>query len=419
MPDLLSEYDFLVQELRHKHQGRVEKTVLEPESCRELSPDLEDELWVYRYHLPDPGWTLSVATYARPQSNQLSLGGFRIMPRQRVEKLAAAYGTYKNDLEAIGLAIGMEGKVARSRLLRAGGPLGRDHLQRVVGGKCVLLPTDDARIGEPRDVALLDFAAFCLNDLVDTAGIVPITGQDLGHGVMSDGRTHSLRYLHQRFHGSVVADTSLPTAEGNFALLRGAMRAFGVDWQDAAVGFIGCGNVGGHVMEQVAKTGARMLAIETNPARRRALREQFGVEVWDRTEKLAFLAKPMDAVVVNANGGTLDPGAVETIKHNARLKIVCGSENLAMPDSAGELELQAARKLYCHTELCGLFGYLTAVEEYLSKKEKGESFDVVHMVDEMVEAADMLEEPGYAGARRVIERDFAIDLETALVELYG
>ena len=79
-------------------------------------------------------------------------------------------------------------------------------MKRIVGGKCVLLPSNDARVGKPRDRELLDFAIACLADCDQTAGIRITTGQDLGHGLMSDGRTQSLDYLNEGFPGSVVAN---------------------------------------------------------------------------------------------------------------------------------------------------------------------------------------------------------------------
>ena len=84
----------------------------------------------------------------------------------------------------------------------------------------------------------------------------------------------------------------------------------------------------------------------------------------------------MDAVVANAAGGSLDERAVALIAANARVQVVCGSENLVMPDhAAGSEALRAARKAYCPTELGGMMGYLTAVEEYLAGAE-GTPFDV-------------------------------------------
>ncbi|MDX2183867.1 MAG: hypothetical protein SFW08_07785, partial [Gemmatimonadaceae bacterium] len=167
------------------------------------------EAWVVRTTHAATGWVLSIATLGAPESGALSLGGFRIAPRDR----ASAVG-YDNDAEALGLAHGMEDKIRWSRLIRCGGPRVQPMMDRLVGGKCVLLPGDGARVGEPQDAALLDFAGEALNAFVRDFGVVPVTGQDLGHGTMSDGVTSSLGYLHARYEGSVTADTSKPTGEG-------------------------------------------------------------------------------------------------------------------------------------------------------------------------------------------------------------
>src|SRR5688572_915424 len=153
----------------------------------------------------------------------MSLGGFRIAPEART-----SLPGYDNDREAIELAMGMEEKVCWSRLIGVGGPRALAAVGRVVGGKCVLRATPDARIGGPRDRELLDYALACFEDFESTSGILLTTGQDLSHGTMSDGRTSSLEYLNARFAGSVLADTSRPTGEGNFQLLRGMLRGCGV-----------------------------------------------------------------------------------------------------------------------------------------------------------------------------------------------
>ncbi|MFZ9898745.1 MAG: hypothetical protein ACO3F5_04820, partial [Gemmatimonadaceae bacterium] len=189
--------------------------ILPPDDARRILPALaasaSSDVWVHRYEHPATGWVLAVATHAPPGSGYLSLGGFRIAPETRT----SAPG-FTPEREAIALAMGMEEKVRWSRVLGIGGPLARRDLSRVVGGKCVLAPTPDARIGEPNDRALLDFAIEAFHALEASAGIRLVTGQDLGHGMMSDGLTGSLAYLNARYRGSVVAATSGPTAEGDF-----------------------------------------------------------------------------------------------------------------------------------------------------------------------------------------------------------
>src|SRR5205085_1770173 len=202
-------------------------------------------------------WCLSIATCAPPQSGKLSLGGFRIATEERTSTPG-----FDSNHEATGLAIGMDEKVYWSRLLRIGGPLARRDSSRIVGGKCVLHPTADARVGQPKDMALLDFATACLNDAEQRGGFHITTGQDLGHGMMSDGHTASLEYLHERFPGSVVADTSKPTGEGNFFALAGMLRGMDIPLDRATVGLIGCGNIGLHVFGRLREFGAQVLAVE-------------------------------------------------------------------------------------------------------------------------------------------------------------
>src|SRR5918911_5178830 len=248
---------------------RITKTVLGPREAAAIEPALartaNPNVWVYRYVDADAGWVLSIATHAEPGSGKLSLGGFRIAPESRTSR-----PEYDNDREAIGLAVGREEKIYWSRLLRVGGPHALKAAGRFVGGKCVLLPTPDARVGQPRDRELLDFAVACFKDFEATSGICLTTGQDLGHGTMSDGRTSSLEYVHARFAGGVLADTSKPTAEGNFQLLRGMLRACGVDLGQARVGLVGAGNVGRHVLARLREHRSEVLVEDLDP-RTRAL----------------------------------------------------------------------------------------------------------------------------------------------------
>ena len=375
------------------------KTVVEPAEHHEGA-------WVYRYRHTSEPWTLAIASHAEPNSGKLSLGGFRIAPVERTRLEG-----FDPVREAIELAVGMEEKVNWSRLLQIGGPLTQRDFQRIVGGKCVLEPTADARIGCPRDFALLDFAIECLNDCAALAGIHIATGQDLGHGLMSDGQTQSLDYLNRGFPGSVVADTSLPTAEGNYQVLLGMLRAFEIPVARATIGLVGIGHIGSRVLDQLCGDGSRMLAVEAN-ARRRAEIAHRGIRVWSEEGKLDFLREPMDALVLNASGGSLDPSAVTLCTRNERLRVICGSENLVMPDPRGAEDLRRAGKVYCPTELGGMMGYLTAVEEYLAYLEK-QPF----RVDTLLDAARQLEVVGYEGAKRVREAEFAISFEDAVREV--
>jgi hypothetical protein len=384
----------------------VQKTILNPAATRAMVPQLSrarnPNVWVYRYAHPS-GWRLSIATLAEPGSDKLSLGGFRIAPAERTD----APG-FDSDIEAIELAMGMEEKVYWSRIIGVGGPLARRDMNRIVGGKCVLHPTTDARVGMPRDRELLDFATASLIDCDMTAGIRITTGQDLGHGLMSDGQTGSLEYLHRGFRGSVVADTSRPTGEGNYFVLRGMLRAFGIALSDATVGLIGAGNIGLHVFDRIRAERARVLAIEPRPERREML-EQLGATTCAPEEKPAFLAEPMDALVLNASGGSLDTASVRTASGNRRLRVICGSENLVMPEERDAEAFRASHKAYCPTELGGMMGYLTAVEEYLAELER-----LPFEAEALLTAAAGLEEPAYRATSHMIDTGFALDFEAAM-----
>jgi hypothetical protein len=391
----------------------VHRTVLSPAECAALVPDLAGtrnaNIWVYRYTHPAQPWTLSIATHAPPGSGKLSLGGFRIAPLERTRSEG-----FTTDHEAIALAMGMEEKVHWSRVIGVGGPLASRDLTRVVGGKCVLAPTPDSRVGNPRDAEMLTWAADCLNDVERHAGIHITTGQDLGHGRMAGGTMGSLEFLHARFAGSVVADTSIPTGEGNYQIMRGMLRAYGVSLEKATIGLIGCGNIGMHIVRALQPhAGVTILACESREERRAEL-EAMGIRTWGPEEKQDFLAMPMDALAVNAAGGTLDATSVATCAANGRLKVICGSENLVMPDHRGVEVLRQAHKVYAPTELGGMMGYLTAVEEYLSVLE-GVRFDV----QTMLKAAERLETAGYEATARIIAGGHRETVEEAVTALYA
>lgn len=390
----------------------MNKTILQPLAAQAIVPELartrHPNIWVYKYHDDAHGWTLSIATHAEPGSNKLSLGGFRIAPESRVNSPG-----FTTDHEAIGLAMGMEEKVHWSRVIKVGGPLTLRSIERVCGGKCVLQPSAGSRVGEPGDAALLNWAVECFKDVEKTGGFYLTTGQDLGHGVMSDGLTQSLEFLNHRYKGSVVADTSKPTGEGNYQLLKGVLRALGMDLANVTVGLVGAGNIGVHVLARLKAHGTTMLVLEAREDRRREL-EAMGIKTWAPTDKQAFLALPMDALLVNAAGGSLDTESVSTICANPRVRVVCGSENLVMPHAADANRLRDAGKVYSPTELGGMMGYLTAAEEYLAHLER-QVFDV----RVLLEAAKRLDTAGYEATARVKASGFKESFEDAMLGLYG
>lgn len=381
--------------------------VLQPPAVRGLVPELSrtrsPDVWVYRYTNADSGWVLSIATHGAPGSGRVSLGGFRIAPAARVESAG-----YDNDAEAVGLATGMEEKVHWSRVIHAGGPLAHSHIQQLVGGKCVLLPSADARVGQPRDFELLDWALACFVDFERQSGVRLNTGQDLGHGLMSDGKTRSLDYLGKHFHGCVFSDTSRPTGEGNFYLLKGMLDALDIQLEGARIGLVGCGNIGEWVLRRLLGAGASVVALEARAEKREALRAELGADIRDADARDELFASDIQALVVNANGGTLDMPGCSALAANPALRVVCGSENLAMPDAHGAEVLRAAGKVYAPTEFGGMMGYLTAVEEYFARHE-GKPYEL----HSMLEAARRLEDAGREITAMVRDSGFQLSFEEA------
>lgn len=383
-------------------------TVLAPAESAALlgnrAGDAIPDVWVYRYVHPETGWRLSIATCAAPGSGRLSLGGFRIATPERTETAG-----FDSDREAAGLAVGMEEKVGWSRLLGISGPLVARDITSIVGGKCVLHPTACARVGQVNDRALLDFGIDCLNDAESRGGFRITTGQDLGHGLLSDGITRSLDYLHARFAGCVVSDTSQPTGQGNYHVLAAMLRGIDVELSRATVGLIGCGNVGTRVLTRLMEQGTSLRALDASETRRAEI-AAMGMPVFAPHQKAELLLSSLDAVVVNAAGGSLDMQSLATIAANPRLRVICGSENLAMPDErAGSALLRRAGKAYAPTELGGMMGYLTAAEEYLARVE-----DVPFDIQTLIAAASQLEAPVDAAMRRLREQDFSLSFEAAL-----
>lgn len=370
------------------------REILQPDDCRKLGAGSHGPVWVYRYKSSKHPWTLCVGTQAEPKSGKLSLGGFRIVPAER-----AALPGFDPAKEAVGLACGMSEKVYWSKVAKVGGPLGLQNLERITGGKCVLLPSAGARVGEAGDIELLEFALSCLKDMEEVSGAYLVTGQDLGHGMMSDKKNSSLQYMADRFRGCVVADTGKPTGSGNFYVLKGMLGALGLSLADSKIGFIGAGNVGRYVLDQARLHGAAISAVEPNAKVREQL-SALGVEVAETSTKQSLLASEIDALVLNANGGSLDDQSIEKIIANQRIKIICGSENLVCPNPDGPMRLQAAGKHFAPTELCGMMGYLTAVEEYLSR-----AAGTALSMDALFEASKKLEEVG----KRIITGEFSLE----------
>ena len=94
------------------------------------------------------------------------------------------------------------------------------------------------------------------------------------------------------------------------------------------------------------------------------------------------------------------------------MAVICGSENLVMPDPGRAPRLLDSHKVFAPTEFGGMMGYLTAVEEYLAYLA-GEPF----RIETLLEAAKQLEPICLAATQRVRDRGFAVSFEDAVREL--
>jgi hypothetical protein len=364
--------------------------------------------WLYRYEHTSEPWVLCISTQAAPQSEAFSLGGFRIVPAERADQAG-----YDNDCEALKLANDMTKKVAWSRMFGIAGPLSKPHLNRVVGGKCVLLPTKSARIGKPQDRELLDFAIRCMQDFEESAGILLTTGQDLGHGTMSDGSTYSCRYLNERFPSSILADTSEPTAAGNYFILRGIMNALKMPLSSSSIGLIGCGNIGGHILRKLKQQGCQLAVLESDPQRRAQIKGE-GVPVYALSDRELFFRRPLHGLAINASGGSLDRHTVDLIVKNNALRVVTGCENLMMTDTEGVNKLATAGKIFCPPEICGMMGYLTAIEERQAGLQ-----GVPFACGALINAARELESVAERVTFLIVAEDCKITFEDASRHLYA
>jgi glutamate dehydrogenase/leucine dehydrogenase len=210
----------------------------------------------------------------------------------------------------------------------------------------------------------------------------------------------------------VVSDTGAPTAEGNYWMLIGQLKGADIPVKGAVVGLIGAGNIGLHIIDHLLEDGAVPLVVEAKPEIRAAL-EKRGVKCWAPDGKADFLKQPMDALVLNAAGGSLDGETVKLVAANARLRVINGSENLVMPNPDDEEILRTAKKVFCPCECAGMMGYLTAAEEYLSHLA-GDEFTI----NSMYEAAKALEGPGEKATRHVIAGGYAQTMSQAMEQLY-
>jgi hypothetical protein len=85
---------------------------------------------------------------------------------------------------------------------------------------------------------------------------------------------------------------------------------------------------------------------------------------------------------------------------------------MALKYPQGAQRLLGAKKFYCPTELGGMMGYLTAVEEYLAVGE-GLRFEI----RQMLEASKRLEVVGRQASSLIKSRGYEMTFESAAEEI--
>ena len=369
-----------------------------PSALFQQRSELRTKLHAIEYRHSSFPWRMAIATVA--SADCFSLGGFRIAPAER----RRSFG-FSALNEASALALGMEEKVFWSRQCELAGPVGKTELHRIFGGKCVLDPGEDHQVGKTGDTELLEFAAQVFLEFERETGVRLVTGQDLGHGQLTNGES-SLHFLSQRFRGCVQADTSAPTAYGNLGVVLGIAQAAKRDVSTLRVGILGCGNIGRHLALALSSRGAELVAIDSSEHAAQWCRSQ-GIPFFSPTERTDFLSSPMDILCVNAAGGSLDSSTVEILCQNERLMAVTGCENLALAEAGLADNFRKHKKLFTPTEYCGMFGYLTAVESYLNPTVS---------VEEMQRAALEMRHSACLAASDVLHSQFSFSFEEALLD---
>ncbi len=387
---------------------KLECRVYSPQETQQLLPGRVKDMLLFEAKAGD--FSMHISTHADPHSDHFNCGGLRIVPEELVHE------DYDNRIAALRLGHEMDQKGDFARLTEIAGPRVRENFGKIHFGKFVVQPPVGARVGQYRDQELMDFIVAGLEKFESELGVKAITGQDLGHGKLRNGQT-SLSHLSSRYSGCVDIDTSLPTALGNFYMLKGLLAGQGIQLSKAHVGLVGFGNIGSHLTDLLQKHGVgKVYVCESDlEVRRQKAIEKVGAFVWRGDERTLFLHEPLDAVVFNANGGSLDNETVGDILNSRTIKIVTGCENMIWPDGVSrEEEFLRSGKIMPPTELTGMGGWLAAAEALIAKREGDSSFQVEQMFDSLIG----LERVGREVANSIREAGFNRTFATALYDIY-
>lgn len=391
-----------------KPQITLETRIYNPAETSLLLPGHSKEMFLFESRYKE--FVMHISTHGRPNAGEFNCGGLRIVPEAMVTS------DYKNDVAALRLGAEMDAKGDYARIARIAGSLVQDNFEKIQFGKHVVLPPMGARVGESRDGELMQFITASLSAFRNKLGIEVITGQDLGHGKLSFANDTSLGHLASHFHGCLNLDTSLPTAVGNFMVVRGLLEGCGLKIRDARIGVVGFGNIGSKLVEFLKRAGAKNISVcEASPARQDAALFECDGNVWASSDKLDFLNQPFDIVVFNSNGGSLDAATVNAICKSTTIKAVAGCENMIWANGEDlEGQLVAQGIVMPPTAFTGMGGWLAAAEAILARKF-GQKFDLEQLFDPLSRLSEVVAKVAVASKNQSSNQTFA----KILFDLYG
>ncbi|GEM_PF-694813 len=387
---------------------KLQTEILDPATTSRLIPDCPKDLWLFRA-TRDDGFRLSVATHAEPDSGQYNCGGLRIVPEAMINR------HFDSDIMALRLGIEMDNKGSFARMTGIAGPRVIEAFEKIQFGKYVVLPPLGYRVGENKDLETMGFIVDALTAFEDEFGVMAITGQDAGHGDLSNGEK-SLDYIADRFVGSGKLNTGEPTGHGNFALLKGMFKGLGKNLVDSNIALFGCGNVGGPLLVRILEHGMQDIFVcEGVDEKRRMLANSLGInKVFPEERKEELLNYKIDAVVFNTLGKSLDNATIKAICNNPHIQIVSGCENMIWPDQSQEERFLEARKIMSPTELCGMGGWLAAAEESLARRAGDETFSM----RQMLKPLDKMAEVGERVVKEIVQGGYELSYAQALMKVY-
>jgi hypothetical protein len=382
--------------------------IYNPAETALLLPGHAKEMFLFESRHKD--FVMHISTHGRPNAGEFNCGGLRIVPEAMVTS------DYRNDVAALRLGAEMDAKGDYARIARVAGHLVKENFEKIQFGKHVVLPPKGARVGESRDGELMEFIVASLSAFKDRLGIDVITGQDLGHGKLSFANNTSLGFLSGQFNGCLNLDTSLPTAVGNFMVVKGLLEGNGLKIRDARIGLIGFGNIGSKVVEFLKRAGARNISVcESSPARQDAALFECDGNVWASSDKLDFLKESFDILVFNSNGGSLDADAVDAICKSNTIKAVTGCENMIWANGINLEHLLVAKGIVMPpTSFTGMGGWLAAAEAVLAKK-MGRDFDLEQLFDPLSRLSEVAAKVAVASKNGSSNQLFG----KVLFDLYG